>query len=256
MKRFENKVVLVTGGATGIGLATAERFAEEGGKVVIASRNESTGQRAAEAIKNSGGEATFIRTDVTREAQIEALIQKTVATYGRLDAAFNNSGTEGKPCAIAEDTEENYYQTFDVNVKGLWLCMKHEIKYMQQNGGGSIVNNASIAGLIGFPGLGLYAASKHAVLGLTKSAALENGALGIRVNAVSPALIETDMAERFLAAEPDKREENIAYLKSMHPIGRFGKPHEIASAVAWLCSDDASFVLGQSLTVDGGFTAI
>ena len=256
MKRFENKVVLITGGATGIGLATAKRFAEEGAKVVIASRNESAGQQAVEAIKSSSGEVTFIQTDVTQEAQIEALIQNTVEAYGKIDAAFNNSGTEGTISPLAGDTEENYQQIFDVNVKGLWLCMKHQLKHMQQNGGGSIVNNASIAGLIGFPGLGLYSASKHAVLGLTKSAALENGALGIRVNAVSPALIETDMAERFLAAEPDKREENIAGMKSMHPIGRFGKPEEIASAVVWLCSNDASFVLGQSLTVDGGFTAI
>lgn len=256
MNRFENKVVLITGGATGIGLATAIRFAGEGAKVVIASRSKSAGQSAVDAIKSSGGEATFIQTDVTQEAQIEALMQKTVETYGGIDAAFNNSGTEGTPTPLAEDNEANYHQIFDVNVKGLWLCMKHQLKHMQQNGGGSIVNNASIAGLIGFPGLGLYAASKHAVLGLTKSAALENGALGIRVNAVSPALIETDMAERFLAAEPDKREENIAGMKAMHPIGRFGQPEEIASAVTWLCSDDASFVLGQSLTVDGGFTAI
>jgi len=256
MKRFDNKVVLITGGATGIGLATARRFAEEGAQVAIASRNETAGQRAVDAITDSGGTATFIKTDVTQEAQVEALIKKTLDTYGRIDAAFNNSGTEGAPCALVADTEENYQKIFDVNVKGLWLCMKHELKHMQGNGSGSIVNNASIAGLIGFPGLGLYAASKHAVLGLTKSAALENGALGIRVNAVSPALIETDMAERFLAAEPDKREANIAGMKAMHPIGRFGQPEEIAAAVAWLCSDDASFVLGQSLTVDGGFTAI
>ncbi|VAW72546.1 3-oxoacyl-[acyl-carrier protein] reductase [hydrothermal vent metagenome] len=256
MKRFENKVVLVTGGATGIGLATAIRFAEEGAKVVIASRSESAGGRAVDAIKASGGEATFIQTDVSQEAQVEALIQKTVETYGKLDAAFNNSGTEGMPALLVDDEVANYERIFDVNVKGLWLCMKHEIKHMLQNGGGSIVNNASIAGLIGFPHLGMYAASKHAVLGLTKSAALENGALGIRINAVSPAMIETDMAERFLAAEPDKREENIAGIKAMHPIGRFGKPEEIASAVTWLCSDDASFMLGHSLTVDGGFTAI
>lgn len=256
MNRFENKVVLITGGATGIGLATAQRFAEEGATVVIASRNESVGKQAVETITNSGGKATFIQTDVTQETQVEALLQKTLETYGKIDAAFNNSGTEGIPAPLADDDEGNYQHIFDVNVKGLWLCMKHQLKHMQKNGGGSIVNNASIAGLIGFPGLGLYVASKHAVLGLTKSAALENGALGIRINAVSPALIETDMAERFLAAEPDKREENIAYMESLHPIGRFGKPEEIASAVTWLCSDDASFVLGQSLTVDGGFTAI
>jgi len=256
MKRFDNKVVIITGGATGIGLATARRFAQEGAKVVIASRNEAAGQQVVADIRASGGEATYIQTDVTQEAQIEALIKQTTATYGRIDAAFNNSGTEGIPAPLADDNEENYQKIFEVNVKGLWLSMKHQLKHMQQHGAGSIVNNASIAGLIGFPGLGLYTASKHAVLGLTKSAALENAALGIRVNAVSPAMIETDMAERFLSAQPGNKEDTIASVKSMHPVGRFGKPEEIASAVTWLCSDDASFVVGHSLTVDGGFTAI
>jgi NAD(P)-dependent dehydrogenase (short-subunit alcohol dehydrogenase family) len=256
MKRFENKVVLITGGATGIGLATTRRFAQEGAKVVIASRNEAAGQQAAADIGASGGEAAFIQTDVTQEAQIKALIEQTKGTYGRIDAAFNNSGTEGVPAPLADDNEENYQKIFEVNVKGLWLSMKHQLRHMQQHGAGSIVNNASIAGLIGFPGLGLYTASKHAVLGLTKAAALENAALGIRVNAVSPAMIETDMAERVLSAQPGNKEDTIDSVKSMHPIGRFGKPEEIASAVTWLCSDDASFVVGQSLTVDGGFTAI
>ena len=197
MERFDNKVVLITGGATGIGLATARRFAQEGAKVVIASRNEAAGQQAVADIRASGGEATFIETDVTQEARIEALIKQTTETYGRIDAAFNNSGTEGTPAPLADDNVENYQKIFEVNVKGLWLCMKYQLKHMQQQGAGSIVNNASIAGLIGFPGLGLYTASKHAVLGLTKAAALENAALGIRVNAVSPGMIETDMTERF-----------------------------------------------------------
>jgi len=252
----ENIVALITGGATGIGLATARRFAQEDAKVVIASRNEVAGQQAVADIRASGSEATFIQTDVTQEAQIEALIKQTTGTYGRIDAAFNNSGTEGTPAPLADDNLENYQRIFEVNVKGLWLCMKYQLKQMQQQGAGSIVNNASIAGLIGFPGLGLYTASKHAVLGLTKAAALENAALGIRVNAVSPGMIETDMAERFLSAQPGNKEDVIASVKSMHPIGRFGKPEEIASAVTWLCSDNASFVVGQSLTVDGGFTAI
>ncbi len=224
--------------------------------MVVASRNEEAGQQAVADIRASGGEATFIQKDVTQEAQIEALITQTLGTYGRIDAAFNNSGTEGIPSPLGDDNEKNYQKIFEVNVKGLWLSMKHQLKHMQQHGAGSIVNNASIAGLIGFPGLGLYTASKHAVLGLTKSAALENAALGLRVNAVSPAMIETDMAERFLSAQPGNKEDTIASVKSMHPIGRFGKPEEIASAVTWLCSDDASFVVGQSLTVDGGFTAI
>jgi len=256
MERFENKVVLITGGATGIGLATARRFAQEGAKVVIASRNEEAGQKAVADIRASGGDATFIQTDVTQDAQVESLIKRTTETYGRIDAAFNNSGTEGIPSPLADDNQENFKRSFEVNVKGLWLCMKHQLKHMQQQCAGSIVNNASIAGLIGFPGLGLYTASKHAVLGLTKAAALENSALGIRVNAVSPGMIETDMAERFLSAQPGNKEDAIASVKSMHPIGRFGKPEEIASAVTWLCSDDASFVAGQSLTVDGGFTVM
>jgi len=256
MNRFENRVVLITGGATGIGLATTRRFAQEGAKVVIASRNEAAGQQAVADIRAAGGKATFIQTDVTQEAQIEALIKQTTGIYGRIDAAFNNSGTEGIPASLADDSEENYQKIFEVNVKGLWLSMKHQLRHMQQHSAGSIVNNASIAGLIGFPGLGLYTASKHAVLGLTKAAALENAAPGIRVNAVSPAMVETDMTERFLSAQPGNKEDTIASVKSMHPIGRFGKPEEIASAVTWLCSDDASFVVGQSLTVDGGFTAI
>ncbi len=256
MKRFEKQVVLITGGATGIGLATAKRFAEEGAKVVIASRNESVGQQAVAAIEQSGGVAVFIKTDVCKEAQVEALIKKTVDRFGKIDAAFNNSGTEGTMSPLADDDEQNYQHIFDVNVKGLWLCMKHQLRHMQKNGAGAIVNNASVAGLVGFPGLGLYTASKHAVLGLTKSAALENSTLGIRVNAVSPALIETDMAERILATHSEAREQTIAAFKSIHPIGRFGKPEEIAAAVTWLCSDDASFVLGQSLTVDGGMTAM
>lgn len=255
MNRFENKTVLVTGGATGIGFAAAWRFAAEGANVVIASRSTDTGTRAVQQLKEAGGEATFVRTDVTQAAQVEQLIRGIEKTHGRIDAAFNNAGTEGELASVAEDSEENYQRIFDVNAKGLWLCLKHEIKHMQAHGGGAIVNNASIAGLIGFPHLGLYAASKHAVLGLTKSAALENGALGIRVNAVSPALIETDMAQRVLSAQTDPK-QTAASFRAMHPIGRFGKPEEIAAAVAWLCSDDASFVLGHSLTVDGGFTAI
>jgi NAD(P)-dependent dehydrogenase (short-subunit alcohol dehydrogenase family) len=224
--------------------------------VIIAGRNAGAGEQAVAAIEKSGGVATYIQADVSKEAEVGALMQKIVDAHGRIDAAFNNAGTEGHMSPLADDQEDNYQHVFDVNVKGLWLCMKHEIRHMQQNGGGAIVNNASVAGLIGFPGLGLYSASKHAVLGLTKSAALENGALGIRVNAVSPALIETDMAARLLAANPEQQEEMASKMKSMHPIGRFGQPEEIASAVVWLCSQEASFVLGQSLTVDGGFTAI
>jgi NAD(P)-dependent dehydrogenase (short-subunit alcohol dehydrogenase family) len=255
-KRFEGKTVAITGGTSGIGLETALKFASEGANVVIAGRREDAGHSAVEAIEAKGGVASFIRTDVTIESDIKAFVKHAVSTYGGLDVAFNNAGTEGKTASIVDDTEGNYQKIFDINVKGVWQSMKYEIEYMLKNGGGSIVNTASIAGLIGFPNFGMYTASKHAVLGLTKSAALEYGAQGIRVNAVSPGTIETDMFKRFLGDKPEEQESARDYMKSLNPIGRIGEPKEIASAVLWMSSDEASFMLGQSLTVDGGFTAI
>ncbi len=256
MKRFNNKVVVVTGGGSGIGKATALQFASEGANVVIGNRNESKGQETVKQISDAGETASFIRTDVTKEADVKNLINHAVSEYGGLHFAFNNAGTEGDTATIVDDTEKNFNRVFDVNVKGLWLSMKYEIEYMLKNGGGAIVNTASIAGLIGFPQHGMYTASKHAVLGLTKSAALEYGAKGIRINAVSPGSIKSEMLDRFAGETEKERQKTMEYLKSLHPIGRIGEPKEIAGAVLWLCSEEASFMLGQSITVDGGFTAI
>ena len=254
MKRFGDKVVVVTGGGSGIGQATAIQFASEGAKVVIGNRDERNGQETVKQINDAGGNASFIQTDVTKEADVKRLINHAISRYGGLHAAFNNAGTEGDTATIAEDTEKNFDRVFDVNVKGLWLSMKYEIEYMLNHGGGSIVNNSSVTGLIGIAQHGMYTASKHAVLGLTKSAALEYGAQGIRINAVSPGTIKTPMLDRFVG-KTQEQQQVIEYLKSMHPIGRIGEPKEIAGAVLWLCSEDASFMLGQSVTVDGGFTA-
>jgi NAD(P)-dependent dehydrogenase (short-subunit alcohol dehydrogenase family) len=251
-KSFENKVTLITGGTSGIGLATALAFGKEGAKVVLSGRREKEGNEVVSRIRKSGGEATFIKTDVSSEAEVEALVSKTVSTYGRLDAAFNNAGIEGE---VAKPTHEqsiaNYRAVMDINVLGVLLAMKHEITAMLKSGGGSIVNNASVGGLIGFPGASVYVASKHAVLGLTRSAALEYARQGIRVNAVSPGPIDTPMLDRFVEDLGVKTEQFLATL----PMARKGRAEEIADAVLWLCSQQASFVTGQSLAVDGGYTA-
>lgn len=250
MAEFKGKVALITGGGTGIGRATALAFAREGAKVVIGNRNAERGAEVIGAIRDAGGEASFLRTDVSVTSDIEALVDHTVKTFGGLDVAFNNAGIDGDACPLTEQTEENYQAVMDINVKGVWLSMKYEIPQMLERGG-AIVNNSSIAGLIGFPGLGLYVASKHAVVGLTKNAALEYSAQGVRVNAVNPAAIETAMIDRLADNLGIKKDD----LVPMHPIGRLGKAEEVANAVLWLCSDKASFVTGHSMTVDGGFTA-
>ncbi len=250
---MENKVVLVTGGGSGIGRASALAFADAGAKVVVSGRRETEGFETVALIKKNGGQGTFIQADVSKETDIERLVNETVATYGHLDAAFNNAGIEGEVGKQThEQTVANYRAVIDTNVLGVLLAMKYEVGAMLKNGGGAIVNNASVGGLIGFPGVSVYVASKHAVLGLTKSAALEYAKQGVRVNAVSPGGIETPMLNRFTGGPGTQFFDRLA---GMHPIGRLGRPEEIAEAVLWLCSDKASFVTGLSLTADGGWTA-
>jgi len=250
MKEFDGKVALVTGGGSGIGRATALAFACEGAQVVIGDRNTRRGEETVSMIRNAGGTASFRRTDVLVAADIEALVEHAISEYGGLDLAFNNAGIEGDVRPLVEQTEANYDALMDINVKGVWLSMKYEIPRMLERGGGAIVNCSSVAGVIGFPGIGIYAASKHAVIGLTKTAALEYSAQGIRINAVNPAVIDTEMADRLAAGLSMKKDD----LSTLHPIGRIGQVDEVADAVLWLCSGRASFVAGHSLVVDGGFT--
>ena len=248
---MKNKVVLITGGTSGIGKATALKFGAAGAKVVLSGRREPEGQAVVDAIKQAGGEASFIRADVAKEADIEALVAETVKLHGRLDVAFNNAGIETLG-PITEADRGDFQRLFDINVWGVLSSMKHEIPAMLKNGGGAIINTSSIAGHIGMAGASIYIASKHAVEGLTKSAALEFAQQGIRVNAVAPAGIETDMLDRFAGEEgSDMR----AGLTAMHPVGRLGKADEIADAVLYLASDASSFITGTSLKVDGGFLA-
>jgi NAD(P)-dependent dehydrogenase (short-subunit alcohol dehydrogenase family) len=252
MKEFEGKVALVTGGGSGIGRATALAFAREGAQVVIGNRNVDRGEETVSMIRKTGGTASFQRTDVLVAAEIEALVDHAVKAYGRLDLAFNNAGIEGevKP-TLVDHTEANFDAVMGINVKGVWLSMKYEIPQMLKTGGGAIVNCSSVAGVIGFPGIGIYSASKHAVIGLTKAAALEYSAQGIRINAVNPAVIDTEMVDRLADGMNVKKDD----LTTFHPIGRLGRVEEVAEAVLWLCSDKASFVTGHSMMVDGGFTA-
>jgi len=248
---LQGKVVLVTGGTSGIGRDTAVLFAKAGAKVVIAGRREVEGKETVELVRVAAGEALFVKADVSKASEVEALVQKTVEKFGRLDIAFNNAGIEGIWVPITEQSEEDWDRTMDINLKGVWLCLKYEIRQMlKQGGGGAIVNMASAAGLVGLPGAATYSASKHGVIGLTKSAALENARKGIRVNVVCPAVIETPMAERAYS-EPEFHK----FAVGLHPIGRFGRAEEVAEAVLWMCSDRASFMTGQSLVLDGGLLA-
>ncbi len=246
-KIFEGKVALVTGGSFGIGRATAIAFAKKGARVVVSDIIEDN--ETLDTIKKEGGEGIFVKCDVGSIAEVEALMKKTKDHYGRLDYAFNNAGIEGVPAEIQDGREEDWDRAINVNLKGVWSCMKYQIPIMLEQGGGSIVNCASIAGLVGFPNLSPYVASKHAVVGITKTAALETAQKGIRVNAVCPGVIKTPMIDRFTGKQKEAEQAFIA----KKPMGRMGEPEEVATAVLWLCSDEASFVTGQALAVDGGW---
>ena len=251
MSSCAGKVVLVTGGSAGIGRAAAEALAAEGATVVVADVDEARGEEVARGITDKGGTAAFHRVDVADDASVAELLAWTADRFGGLDAAFNNAGIEGEPAVTGECTPENWQRTLAVDLTGVWSCMRHELPLMLERGGGSIVNCASVAGLVGFATIPAYTAAKHGVVGLTKTAALEYAEQGIRVNAVCPGVIDTEMVERFTGGSAEAEHAMIA----TEPVGRLGRPDEIADAVVWLCSDRSSFVTGQAIAVDGGFVA-
>jgi NAD(P)-dependent dehydrogenase (short-subunit alcohol dehydrogenase family) len=247
---MKNKVALITGAASGIGRATALAFSSEGASVVIADMDGKGCEETAHLLKKEKGKVVALKVDVSSSEQVGEMIQKTVKEFGRLDYACNNAGIEGDQAFIDEMAVANWDKVISVNLKGVWTCMRYEIPVMKKNGG-AIVNVASIAGLIGFPGISPYVASKHGINGITKTAALEYAAKGIRVNAVCPGAIQTPMIDRFLSEDP----ESIKQMEAKHPLGRFGRPEEVADAIVYLCSDKASFITGVVLPVDGGYTA-
>jgi NAD(P)-dependent dehydrogenase (short-subunit alcohol dehydrogenase family) len=248
---FENKVALVTGAGSGLGLATARAFAESGASVVLADWNEKSVQSAAEELAAQGHRTLAIRCDVADDAQVEAMVQQTVVTFGQLDAAYNNAGIQNVLAETADSPREDYDRVMAINLRGVWSCMKFELQQMRTQSSGAIVNCSSLGGLIGGPRRGIYHAAKHGVIGFTKSAALEYATRGIRVNAVCPGMIQTPMSDQMIAE--GQGEELNAMLDTYVPMGRLGRPEEIADAVLWLCSSAASYVTGQSISVDGGF---
>jgi NAD(P)-dependent dehydrogenase (short-subunit alcohol dehydrogenase family) len=249
MGKMQGKVILITGGSSGIGRATAKAFAEEGAKVVIASRGGAKGEEVIQEIKGMGEEGIFVKTDVSKEHQVKELVEQAVLKYGHLDFAFNNAGVEGKGARLAKETMETWDEIMSINLKGVWLCMKYEIMQMlKQGGGGVIINNSSTSGLGGAPRLTIYSASKHGVIGLTKGAALEYIADNIRINAICPGIIKTPMHDERLQTTPGL--EKI--MMSMIPMRRFGKPEEVASAVMWMCSDEAAYMTGSTFLMGGG----
>lgn len=251
-RQLEGKVALVTGGSTGIGRATALAFAREGAEVAVADVAIEYGEETVRLIQNAGGQAFFFKADVSAATDVEAMINKTVESYGRLDIAFNNAGIEGEiGVSTHEYPDEAWDRVIGINLKGVWLCMKAEISEMLKTGGGAIVNSSSIWGLVGAPGASAYIASKHGVAGLTKASALEYAQQDIRINAVNPGPIRTPMVERFIETIPEFESQMTA----KQPVGRMGAPEEVAEAVVWLCSDAASFVIGHTMVVDGGYVA-
>jgi len=250
MAEFTGKVALVTGAASGIGRSTAELYAREGAKVVVSDVDEQGGRETVRLIKTAGGDALFVRADVSDPAQVEALVGKALETYGRLDFACNNAGIGGESNPTADQSIEGWQRVININLSGVFYCMKYEIPAMLRSGGGAIVNMASILGQVAFAGAPAYVAAKHGVVGLTRSAAVEYAMQGVRVNAIGPAFISTPMIS---ALEQDKAAYNM--LVSLHPIGRLGRPEEIAELVIWLSSDKASFVTGSYYAVDGGYLA-
>jgi NAD(P)-dependent dehydrogenase (short-subunit alcohol dehydrogenase family) len=248
---LDGKVALITGAGSGIGRATALIFAREGAKLMLSDIAAEGGDETLRMVKQIGVEALFVRTDVSKLAEVEALIGQVISTWGRIDCAFNNAGIDGRMGKLDECTEENWHRTLAVNLTGVFFCMKAEIPHMLRQGGGAIVNTASVAGITGSPGLPAYVASKHGVVGLTRAAALEYGREKIRVNCVCPGPIRTPMLGRLLTGRPEM-EQRFA---SAEPLKRLGEPAEIGEAVAWLCSDAASYVTGHAMPVDGGYMA-
>lgn len=249
---LEGKVTLVTGGGSGIGRASALTFARVGAKVIVADMVIEGGEETVHMIRVTGGEATFVKVDVSKAIEVEALIKKALGTFGRLDCAHNNAGILGDLAPTAECTEENWDRLINTNLKGIWLCMKYEIPQMLKQNGGAIVNTSSIIGVVGWPGRPAYVASKHGVAGLTKAAALEYAKAGIRINAVLPGPIRTPMTLNVTGGDP---EAELKRYTSTIPLGRMGTPEDVAEAVVWLCSDAASFVTGHTMAVDGGWIA-
>jgi NAD(P)-dependent dehydrogenase (short-subunit alcohol dehydrogenase family) len=247
---FENKVALVTGAGSGMGLVTARAFAEAGAAVALADIDENAVRSAVEELASAGHKAIAVRCNVADEAEVAAMVEQTVSTFGRLDAAFNNAGVQSPAVEIADASGEEFDRVNAINLRGVWNCMKYELRQMREQGSGAIVNCSSIGGLIGLPGRAMYHASKHGVIGLTKSAALEYASMGIRVNAVCPGTFDTPMVSDMLAKEPEAMKDILRDI----PIGRLGRSEEIAAAVLWLCSPGASFVIGHALVVDGGYT--
>lgn len=247
---FTGKVALVTGAAAGMGLAAAQAFAEAGAAVVLADAREQSVTQEAQKLIGAGHKVIAVRCDVSDDSQVEQMVKRAVSEFGRLDAAFNNAGVMARIVPTADSTREEWDRVININLRGVWSCMKYELQQMERQGSGAIVNNASVGALTGNPGIGSYIASKHGVIGLTRTAALEYIKKGIRVNAVNPGLIDTQIARDVVAGNEDAYRD----IEKQVPIGRAGSPEEIAAAVLWLCSPGASYVVGHGLTVDGGLT--